>query len=133
MVRDATGRVVAVVDRTNNVIEQSFAVAKQGLRRRLGRAHLGRDLEDQPAQAFLAANLLHPDYVRILCGTLEQLPAAFAELDRQVLVGPSPLQRSNRDAELCRRNRAWAKDALLGLPLPPASHPQTRPELLVSN
>ena len=27
---DTTGRAVAVVDRTNNVIEQSFAVAKQG-------------------------------------------------------------------------------------------------------
>ena len=133
VVRDATGRVVAVVDRTNNVIEQSFAIAKQGLRRRLGRAHLGRDLEDQPAQAALAANLLHPDYVRILCGTLDQLPATFAELDRQVLVGPSPLQRSNRDAELCRRNRVWAKDALLCPPLPPASHSQMRPELLVSN
>ncbi len=133
VVRDATGRAVAVVDRTNNVIEQSFAIAKQGHLGRLGRAQLGRELEDQPAQVALAANLLHPDYVRILCGTLDQLPAAFAELDRQVLVGPSPLQRSNRDAELCRRNRAWAKDALLCPPLPPASHSQTPPELLVSN
>ena len=55
--RDTTGRAEEVVDRTNNVIEQSFAVAKQGLRRRLGRTHLGRDLEDQPAQVTLAANL----------------------------------------------------------------------------
>ena len=133
VVRDASGRVLAVVDRTNNVIEHSFAIAKQGLRRRLGRAHLGRDLEDQPAQAALAANLLHPDYVRILCGTLDQLPAAFAELDRQVLVAPASLQRSNRDAELCRRNRAWAKDALLCPPLPPATHSQMPPQPRVSN
>ncbi len=76
VVRDQAGRAVAVVDRTNNVIEQSFAITKQGLRRRLGRAQLGRDLEDQPAQAALAANLRHPDYVRILCGTLDQLPRA---------------------------------------------------------
>lgn len=34
VLRDAAGRAVAVVDRTNNVIEQSFAIAKQGLRRR---------------------------------------------------------------------------------------------------
>ncbi|MDE0263963.1 MAG: hypothetical protein OXJ37_16285 [Bryobacterales bacterium] len=74
VLRDAAGRAVAVVDRTNNLIEQSFAIAKQDLRRRLGRAHLGRDLEDQPAQAALAQNLWHPDYVQILCGTLDQLP-----------------------------------------------------------
>ena len=56
VVRDGERRAVAVVDRTNNVIEQFFGRAKQGLRRRLGRAHLGRDMEDQPAQtAPLAA------------------------------------------------------------------------------
>ena len=131
--RDAAGRAVAIVDRTNNVIEQSFAVAKQGLRRRLGRTHLGRDLEDQPAQVALAANLKHPDYVQVVCGTLDQLPRAFAELDRQEPIGPPRLQRTNRNAELRRRNRAWAKDALLRPPLPPANHSQTPPELLVSN
>ena len=133
--RDTAGRAVAVVDRTNNVIEQSFAVAKQGLRRRLGRTHLGRDLEDQPAQVALAlaANLQHPDYVQVLCGTLDQLPRAFAALDRQEPIGPPRLQRTHRNAELRRRNRAWAKDALLCPPLPPASHSQTPPELLVSN
>ena len=34
--RDDQGRAVAVVERTNHVIEQFFATAKQGLRRRLG-------------------------------------------------------------------------------------------------
>ena len=61
--RDGDGRILAVVERTNNVAEHFFAVAKQKLRRRLGRAHLGRDMQDQPAQAALAANLLCPDYV----------------------------------------------------------------------
>lgn len=107
--RDAAGRAVAVVDRTNNVIEQFFGRAKQGLRRRVGRAHLGRDMEDQPAQAALAANLRHPGYVQILCGTLEQLPQAFAQLDRRTFSGPSRLRRKNRDADLRRRNREWAK------------------------
>ena len=66
------------VERTNNVAEHFFATAKQQLRRRLGRVHLGRDMEDQPAQAALAANLLCPHYVRIVCGTLDRLPQALA-------------------------------------------------------
>ena len=57
VVRDRTGRALVVVDRTNNVAEHFFATAKQNLRRRLGRAHLGRDMEDQPAQVALAANV----------------------------------------------------------------------------
>ena len=124
---------LAVVDRTNIVIEQFFASAKQGLRRRLGRAHLGRDMEDQPAQTALAANLRHPDYVHILCGTLDQLPQAFAGLDRQEFTGPPRLQRKNRDAELRRRNRAWAEDARRCLPLDPENHPRKPPKLQVSN
>ena len=109
--RDEAGRALAVAHRTNNVLEQFFGAAKQGLRRRVGRAHLGRDLEDQPAQVALTANLRHPDYVRILCGTLEKLPQAFAQLDGQPCTGPLRPDRKKRDAELRRRNRAWAKDA----------------------
>ena len=122
--RDAAGRVVAVVDRTNNAIEHSFGGSKQGLRRRLGRTHLGRDLEDQPAQVALAENLQHPDYVQVVCGTLDQLPQAFAALDRQAPIGPPRLERTNRNAELRRRNRAWANDDRHGMqPLNPAKPP----------
>ena len=85
-----------------------FATAKQQLRRRLGRAHLGRDMEDQPAQAALAANLLCPHYVRIVCGTLDRLPQALAALDRQAIKASTPLQRNNKDAPLRKRIRAWA-------------------------
>ena len=108
--RDGTGRIVAVVERTNNVAEHFFGSDKQKLRRRLGRANLGRDLEDQPAQAALAANLYCLDYVRIVCGTLEQLPRAFAELDRDGIKETSPLQRSNRDSGLMKHIRALAAD-----------------------
>ena len=94
---------IAVVERTNNVDEHFFGDEKQNLRRRVGRAHLGRDLEDQPAQAALAANLQHPDYVRILCGSLDHLHNAFAELDRQMLEQATPLVRSNRDTALQNR------------------------------
>ena len=108
--RDPGGRVLAVVERTNNVAEHFFATSKQKLRRRLGRAHLGRDMEDQPAQAALAANLLCPDYVRIVCGTLDRLPQAFAALDRKAITTSTPLQRNNKDAALRKRIRAWTAD-----------------------
>ncbi len=49
LVREPRSRVVAVVARTNNVLEQFSASARQGLRRRLGRAHLGLGMDDQPA------------------------------------------------------------------------------------
>lgn len=76
--------------------------------RRLGRAHLGRDMEYQPAQAALAANLLCPEYVRIVCGTLDRLPQAFAALDRQAIAAATPLERNNKDAALRKRIRARA-------------------------
>ncbi len=104
--RDADGTILAVVERTNNIPEHFFGQAKHQLRRRLGRAHLARDLEDQPAQAALAANLQHPDYVRLLCGSLDNLPTVFAELDEQALNRTKPLSRNNRDTELFRRVRA---------------------------
>ncbi len=100
--RNEDGAVVAIVERTNNVLEHFFGDEKQHLRRRLGRAHLGRDLEDQPAQAALVANLRHPDYVRVLCGRLDHLPTAFAELDELALAQATPLIRSNRDSTLQR-------------------------------
>jgi len=107
---DDDGNIVSVVERTNNVAEHFFGTDKQKLRRRLGRANLGRDLEDQPAQAVLASNLLHSDYVRVLCGSLEHLPAAFAELDQATLREASPLQRSNRDSRLLKRIGALIAD-----------------------
>ena len=96
---------MAIIERTNNVPEHFFGHEKQHLRRRLGRANLGRDLEDQPAQAALAANLRHSDYVRMLCACLDQLPIAFAELDAQALAQTTPLSRSNRDSKLQHRIR----------------------------
>lgn len=108
--RDQDGTVIAVVERTNNVAEHFFGTDKQKLRRRLGRANLGRDLEDQPAQAALASNLLHSDYVRVLCGSLEHLPAAFAELDREKLRQTTPLHRRNRDTRLLKRIGALVAD-----------------------
>jgi hypothetical protein len=103
--RDQQGAVIALVERTNNVPEHFFDNEKRHLRRRLAKAHLGRDLEDQPAQAFLAANLRHGDYILVLCGSLDNLADAFSDLDQKAFSKVSPLVRDNRDSELRRRVR----------------------------
>ena len=127
--RDEAGRALAVVHRTNNVLEQFFGAAKQGLRRRVGRAHLGRDLEDQPAQVALTANLRHPDYVRILCGTLEKLPQAFAQLDGQPCTGPQEAGCGTAPKEPGVGQR---RPTMTG-PGNPQNHPKMRPKLQVSS
>jgi hypothetical protein len=108
--RDEDGTILAVVERTDNVPEHFFGAEKRKLRRRLGRAHLGRDLEDQPAQAALVANLEHPEYVRIVCGSVDNLPTAFAKLDEQDLEQTTPLSRNNRDSALFRRVQILIKN-----------------------
>jgi hypothetical protein len=50
---------------------------------RTGYKNLGHVLETLPAEALLAKNLTHQDYVSIVCGSLEKLQKAFADLDRK--------------------------------------------------
>lgn len=97
---DEEGRVLAVVQRTNNVAEHFFGRQKQQLRRRVGRGQLGRDLEKQPAQVALVANLRDPEYVRLLAGSLDQLPAAIARLDQDASAEIPELVRDHRDSQL---------------------------------
>lgn len=78
IVRGLNGEVVFVVARTNNCLEQHFGRQNQDIRRRTGRKNLGRDLDDLPAEAALVHNLNRPDYVRVVVGSLDQLPARFA-------------------------------------------------------
>jgi hypothetical protein len=72
---------VRPVERTNNDLESFFHTIKHGERRRSGRKILTQDFESLPPAAALAANLRHPDYVRVVCGSLDSLASAFAELD----------------------------------------------------
>jgi hypothetical protein len=78
---DALGGRTRLVDRTNLPLEGFFHGVKHGERRRSGRKTLTQDLEHLPALALLATNLKQADYVETLCGSLDQLPSAFAELD----------------------------------------------------
>jgi hypothetical protein len=100
------GRILAVVSRVNNVSEHFFGQGKQLLRRRVGRAHLGLDMEQQPAQAAFARNLRDPAYVELLCGSLDRLPEAFAEVHALHLVPSHPVLRDQRRANLRRLVRS---------------------------
>jgi len=72
---------VRLVDRTNNILEGFFRGMKHGERRRSGRKILTQDFERLPPEAALALNLTRPDYVEIICGTIENLPHALSTLD----------------------------------------------------
>jgi hypothetical protein len=78
----AVGGGVRVVDRTNQRQESFWHQLKHGERRRSGRKILTYDFESLPAAAALACNLARADYVALLCGSLDQLPQAFAKLDQ---------------------------------------------------
>ena len=72
---------IRLVERTNYLLENLNHDIKHGERRRSGRKKLTQDLENLPAGAALTFNLRDPDYVALLCGSPDQLAAAFADLD----------------------------------------------------
>ncbi len=76
-------RPLLVKRQTNYLSEIFFGEIKHDQRRRSGRKNLGQDLEHLPAEAALVRNLEHDDYVTTVCGSLDGLAVAFAELDRQ--------------------------------------------------
>jgi len=78
---DGTDGATRLIDRTNNCIEGLWDDMKHGERRRSGRKVLTQDFEQLPPAAALTANLRSRDYVAIVCGSLDKLPQAFAELD----------------------------------------------------
>jgi hypothetical protein len=96
---------IRLVDRTNNLPEHFFHTMKHGERRRSGRRNLARDFELLPPESALVQNFNHSDYVAIVCGSLERLPRAFAEMDAA--------ERSNRS----RRPRGPDRMALIQQPL----------------
>ena len=79
---ESAGGGIRLVHRTNYVSENFFGVMKHDERRRTGFKNLGHVLEHMPAEAALVRNLLRDDYVTTVCGSLDELPQTFAELDR---------------------------------------------------
>ncbi|WP_155325614.1 hypothetical protein [Desulfosarcina ovata] len=72
-----------LVSRTNEIIENFFGTIKHGERRRSGRKNLTHDFERLPAEAALVYNLNQPDYVSAVCGSIDRLPLAFSQLDKE--------------------------------------------------
>jgi hypothetical protein len=78
---EQAGGAIRVVDRIHCRLQSRNGELKHSERRRSGRKKLTQDLENLPPGAPVAFNLRDPDYVALLCGALERLPAAFAALD----------------------------------------------------
>lgn len=74
--------VIRLADRTNNIEESWFHGMKHAERRRSGRKQLAQDMEQLPAAAAIARNLRCDDYVKVVCGSLDNLANVFAELDQ---------------------------------------------------
>ena len=74
---------IKYVERTNNLLEGFFRGWKHSERRRSGRKNLGCDFENIPASSILTTNLLDDDYVKLICGTIANLPYAFSQLDQE--------------------------------------------------
>lgn len=108
---------IRLVDRTNNALESFFRRMKQGERRRSGRKVLTCDFEQLPAGAALVPNLAHPDYVEILCGSIDRLPEAFAELDAaqrdEDLAADETDERSFPDEDVLSRSMPYQDRALI--------------------
>jgi hypothetical protein len=113
VIRDEQGHLVAIVGRTNNALEQTFGAGKRHMRRRLGHARLAHDMEQQPPQVLLVGNLRHPDYVRLLCGSIDHLPEALAQLDVAAVNGVDLRPDTNRQS-----TRRQIKALLERLPAP---------------
>jgi len=80
---ECAGGGIRLVGRTNELLENFFKKVKHSERRRSGRKNLTQDLEDLPASALLSYNLQDAEYVSIVCGSLDKLAGAFAQLDQE--------------------------------------------------
>jgi hypothetical protein len=105
---------VRLVARTNNGLESLFHTIKHGERRRSGRKILTQDFEVLPPAVALATNLYHADYVSLLCGSLDRLPEAFAELDadhrsRSIAVGAEQNSTAAETASLSTTDKRFVR------------------------
>ena len=113
------GAGVRLVDRTNNVLESFFHTIKHGERRRSGRKILTQDFERLPPAAALAINLTHADYVEIVCGSLDRLADAFAQLDagnrsRSIAAATKHRNTTVETASLSTLDRRLVRNSTMG-------------------
>ncbi len=112
---EIAGGGIKIVCRTNNCLENFNGRLKQEERKRSGRKVLTKDFEDLPEGAPLVKNLKNTDYVKILCGSFENLPAAIAKLDcdERVKRNLNPTQlikvKSSTTASLPKEDRQFIR------------------------
>jgi len=93
-----------MVQRTNNLSERFFRRVKRFQRRVTGKKRLNREVDALPPQALLVFNLATPGYVELLCGSLANLPRAFAALSRATRF-PTPSTARRTATFLDRKTR----------------------------
>jgi hypothetical protein len=98
------GQRYLMVQRTNNLAECFFRGIKRVMRRITGKKRLNREVDALPGHAFLVFNLKSLKYVELVCGSLDRLPEAFADLSRK---GKFPKASATERARgfLDRKNR----------------------------
>jgi hypothetical protein len=72
-----------IVQRTNNMPERFFRGPKRFERRVTGKKRVNREIDALSSHALIVFNLKNSWYVESVCGSLEELPGAFAELARK--------------------------------------------------
>jgi hypothetical protein len=115
---------IRVINRTNNGLEFQFSHLKCGERRRSGRKVLTQDMENLSPASMLVSNLNHPDYVEIVCGSLDRLPEVFAKLDMEesnnILEQEPTAVKIDKESErvetasLSNADRSFIRKALIG-------------------
>ncbi len=106
--------------RTNNNLENFNGRVKQEERKRSGRKVLAKDFEDLPDGAPLIKNLKRLDYVEVLCGSLENLPAAIAKLDcdervKRKLIPIQPIKVVSSTTSLPKEDRNFIRKTNIAL------------------
>jgi hypothetical protein len=86
-----------IIQRTNNIAERFFRSVKRFGRRTTGKRRLNREVDAFSDQMLLVFNLKTPEYVEMICGSLDRLHEAFADLARR---GKLPRRSRSRSARL---------------------------------
>lgn len=77
--------VMIEIPRTTSGNESCFGMMKSDVRKRLGKKDIGRELNRYGDYLCYVQNLKREDYVRLVCGTIEDLPRAFEEIPEEML------------------------------------------------
>ena len=96
-----------MVQRTNNISERFFRGVKRFIRRITGKKKLNREVNALGDRALLIFNLKTPAYVKLICGSLDNLAQAFAELSQK---GECPKRQRKTSTRFLDRKSRRSRD-----------------------